>query len=398
MAITNFNLQDPEFVRNPYPIMAELRTVGKPIWHEQMQMWLAPRHADANAVLRAKTLGRIFKPKQPEELWETFNWLHADSILDSEPPKHTRLRSLVAKAFNRGQIDRLSPRITEIVNELLADCETKLRDNGDFDVIADFAEPLPVMVIAELLGVPETDREQLRPWSQAIVKMYEYGHTEAQQAQARQAGAEFAELVTQMVNHRKQHPTSDLVTELALVEESGEKLSLRELIATCVLLLNAGHEASVNGFGNGFVAAMRRPDQAALLRTKPHEIAATAVEEFLRFDAPLQLFERTATADTEIGGVTVLTGQKIAALLGSANRDEAVFQNSDQMDLTRDPNPHIGFGGGIHFCLGAPLARLEMTSSLPALFAKFPKLELAEDPVMRPTFVLRGYERVSVTA
>lgn len=398
MAITNFNLQDPEFVRNPYPVMAELRTVGKPIWHEQMQMWLAPRHADANAVLRAKTLGRIFKPKQPEELWETFNWLHADSILDSEPPKHTRLRSLVAKAFNRGQIDRLSPRITEIVNELLADCETKLRDNGDFDVIADFAEPLPVMVIAELLGVPETDREQLRPWSQAIVKMYEYGHTEAQQAQARQAGAEFAELVTQMVNHRKQHPTSDLVTELALVEESGEKLSLRELIATCVLLLNAGHEASVNGFGNGFVAAMRRPDQAALLRTKPHEIAATAVEEFLRFDAPLQLFERTATADTEIGGVTVLTGQKIAALLGSANRDEAVFQNSDQMDLTRDPNPHIGFGGGIHFCLGAPLARLEMTSSLPALFAKFPKLELAEDPVMRPTFVLRGYERVSVTA
>ncbi|MFZ9751597.1 MAG: cytochrome P450 [Candidatus Nanopelagicales bacterium] len=398
MAITNFNLQDSEFVRNPYPVMAELRTAGKPIWHEQMQMWLAPRHADANAVLRAKTLGRIFKPKQPEELWETFNWLHADSILDSEPPKHTRLRSLVAKAFNRGQIDRLAPRITEIVNELLADCESKLRDNGNFDVIADFAEPLPVMVIAELLGVPETDREQLRPWSQAIVKMYEYGHTEAQQAQARQAGAEFAELVTQMVNHRKQHPTSDLVTELALVEEAGEKLSLRELIATCVLLLNAGHEASVNGFGNGFVAAMRRPDQAALLRTKPHEIAATAVEEFLRFDAPLQLFERTATAETEIGGVTVLTGQKIAALLGSANRDEAVFQNSDQMDLTRDPNPHIGFGGGIHFCLGAPLARLEMTSSLPTLFAKFPKLELAEDPVMRPTFVLRGYERVSVTA
>lgn len=398
MVITNFNLQDPEFVRNPYPVMAELRTAGKPIWHGQMQMWLAPKHADANAVLRAKTLGRIFKSKQPEELWETFNWLHADSILDSEPPKHTRLRSLVAKAFNRGQIDRLAPRITEIVNGLLADCESKLRDNGEFDVIADFAEPLPVMVIAELLGVPEADREQLRPWSQAIVKMYEYGHTEAQQAQARQAGAEFAELVTQMVNHRKQHPTSDLVTELALVEEAGEKLSLLELIATCVLLLNAGHEASVNGFGNGFVAAMRRPDQAALLRTKPHEIAATAVEEFLRFDAPLQLFERTATADTEIGGVTVLTGQKIAALLGSANRDEAVFQNSDQMDLTRDPNPHIGFGGGIHFCLGAPLARLEMTSSLPALFAKFPKLELAEDPVMRPTFVLRGYERVSVTA
>ncbi len=396
--ILNFNLRDPEFVANPYPVMSELRAVGKPVWHDEMNMWLAPRHADANAVLRAKTLGRIFQPKQPEQLWETFNWLHADSILDSEPPKHTRLRSLVAKAFNRGQIDRLAPRINEIVQDLLTNCEDKLSQTGSFDVIADFAEPLPVMVIAELLGVPEADRDYLRPWSQAIVKMYEYGHTEAQQAEARAAGADFAALVTQMVDDRKQHPTTDLVTELALVEEAGEKLTLRELIATCVLLLNAGHEASVNGFGNGFVAAMQRDEQAELLRTKPREVAETAVEEFLRFDAPLQLFERTATADTEIGGIVVTTGQKIAALLGSANRDEAVFKSPDQMDLTRDPNPHIGFGGGIHFCLGAPLARLEMTSSLPALFEKFPNLNLASTPVMRPTFVLRGYESISVSA
>ena len=396
--VMNFNLRDRDFVANPYPVMTELRAVGKPVWHDEMNMWLAPRHADANAVLRAKTLGRIFQPKQPAELWETFNWLHADSILDSEPPKHTRLRSLVAKAFNRGQIDRLAPRINQIVQDLLANCDEKLSQTGSFDVIADFAEPLPVMVIAELLGVPEADRDYLRPWSQAIVKMYEYGHTEAQQAEARAAGADFAALVTQMVEDRKQNPTGDLVTELALVEEAGVKLTLRELIATCVLLLNAGHEASVNGFGNGFVAAMQRPDQAELLRTKPREIAQRAVEEFLRFDAPLQLFERTATADTEIGGITVKTGQKIAALLGSANRDEAVFESPDQMDLTRDPNPHIGFGGGIHFCLGAPLARLEMTSSLPALFEKFPKLNLANAPVMRPTFVLRGYESISVSA
>ena len=396
--ILHFNLRDPEFVANPYPVMSELRAIGKPVWHDEMNMWLAPRHADANAALRAKTLGRIFQPKQPEELWETFNWLHADSILDSEPPKHTRLRSLVAKAFNRGQIDRLAPRINQIVQDLLTNCDKKLNQTGSFDVIADFAEPLPVMVIAELLGVPEADRDYLRPWSQAIVKMYEYGHTEAQQAEARAAGADFAALVTQMVDDRKQHPTTDLVTELALVEEAGEKLTLRELIATCVLLLNAGHEASVNGFGNGFVAAMQRPEQAELLRTKPREIAATAVEEFLRFDAPLQLFERTATADTEIGGITVKNGQKIASLLGSANRDEAVFKSPDQMDLTRDPNPHIGFGGGIHFCLGAPLARLEMTSSLPALFEKFPNLKLASAPIMRPTFVLRGYESISVSA
>jgi cytochrome P450 len=393
-----FDLNDPKFVANPYPVMAQLRLAGAPIWHEVMQMWLAPRHADASAVLRAKTLGRIFNPREPADIWETFNWLHADSILDSEPPKHTRLRSLVAKAFNRGQIDRLVPRINELVAQLISDCQQKLNETGSFDVIADYAEPLPVMVIAELLGVPIAEQDQLRPWSQAIVKMYEYGNTQDQQAAARAASSEFAALVTEMVEFRKKQPTADLVTELALVEEAGEKLTLKELIATCVLLLNAGHEASVNGFGNGFVAAMQHPDAVAILRSNPREIAATAVEEFLRFDSPLQLFERTATAETNIGGITVEVGQKIAALLGSANRDESVFRNATVMDLTRDPNPQIGFGGGIHFCLGAPLARLEMATSLPALFEAFPKLELAGNPVMRPTFVLRGYESIAVTA
>ena len=393
-----FDLNDPKFVANPYPVMAQLRLAGAPIWHEKMQMWLAPRHADASAVLRAKTLGRIFNPREPADIWETFNWLHADSILDSEPPKHSRLRSLVAKAFNRGQIDRLAPRINELVAQLISDCQQKLNETGSFDVIADYAEPLPVMVIAELLGVPVAEQDQLRPWSQAIVKMYEYGNTQDQQAAARAASSEFSTLVTEMVEFRKKQPTADLVTELALVEEAGEKLTLRELIATCVLLLNAGHEASVNGFGNGFVAAMQHPDAVAKLRSNPREIAATAVEEFLRFDSPLQLFERTATAETNIGGITVEVGQKIAALLGSANRDESVFRNATVMDLTRDPNPQIGFGGGIHFCLGAPLARLELAASLPALFEAFPKLELAGNPVMRPTFVLRGYESIAVTA
>lgn len=394
----DFKLNDPKFVANPYPVMAQLRLAGAPIWHEEMQMWLAPRHADASAVLRAKTLGRIFNPREPADIWETFNWLHADSILDSEPPKHTRLRSLVAKAFNRGQIDRLAPRINELIAQLINDCQQKLNETGSFDVIADYAEPLPVMVIAELLGVPIAEQGQLRPWSQAIVKMYEYGNTQDQQAAARAASSEFAALITEMVEFRKKQPTTDLVTELALVEEAGEKLTLKELIATCVLLLNAGHEASVNGFGNGFVAAMQHPDAVAILRSNPREIAATAVEEFLRFDSPLQLFERTATAETNIGGITVEVGQKIAALLGSANRDESVFRNATVMDLTRDPNPQIGFGGGIHFCLGAPLARLELATSLPALFEAFPKLELAGNPVMRPTFVLRGYERIAVIA
>jgi cytochrome P450 len=216
------------------------------------------------------------------------------------------------------------------------------------------------------------------------------------QDEAKAAAKEFAEYVRGLMEVRKLNPGTDLISDLAAVEENGEKLNAQELIATCVLLLNAGHEASVNAFGNGMVAALKRPAQMNMLRTLPREIAVTAVEEFLRFDAPLQLFERTATEDTEIGGVSIQPGQKIAALIGSANRDEEVFERPNEMDLTRDPNPHIGFGAGIHFCLGGPLARLEMGISLPALCERYPSLELASEAVRRPTFVLRGYESIEI--
>jgi len=216
------------------------------------------------------------------------------------------------------------------------------------------------------------------------------------QDQAKQASEEFAAYVHELMLERKQNPGTDLISDLALVEEEGEKLNTQELIATCVLLLNAGHEASVKGFGNGMVATLREPEQLALLKADPYGIAETAVDEFIRFDAPLHLFERTATKDTEIGGVEIKQGQKIAALLGSANRDASIFENPDTLDLTRSPNPHIGFGAGIHFCIGAPLARLEMTVSLPALMTRFPNLELAQEPIRRQSFVLRGYEKVMV--
>jgi cytochrome P450 len=390
------NFSDPAFVENPYPALKELRQVGKPVWHEEVGMFLAARHVDANSVLRTKTLGRIFTPKEPESQWNEFNWLHSDSLLDSEPPKHTRLRSLVGKAFSRSRIEALKPDVERIANLLLDDAENKLSSNGHFDLIADYAEPLPVKVIAALLGFPDEDEHLLRPWSQSIVKMYEVNPSLEVQAEAQQAAHEFAEYVRDLMNKRKAQPSSDLISELATVEEAGEKLNAQELIATCVLLLNAGHEASVNGFGNGMVATFEREDQLKLLRTKPRAIADTAIEEFLRFDAPLHLFERTATADTEIGGVTVKTGQKIASLLGSANRDETVFDRADELDLTREQNPHIGFGAGIHFCLGAPLSRIEMSVSLPLLFERFPDLSLKETPKRRPTFVLRGYESILV--
>ena len=389
------NFNDQDFLINPYPALAKLRAAGRPIWHEETQMFLAARYDDANATLRNKSLGRIFKPREPESDWQTFNWLHSDSILDSEPPKHTRLRALVSKAFNKNIIEGQRTNIEKIVDSLI---EEILKKGGNFDLIADFAEPLPVKVIATMLGFPDDEEYLLRPWSQAIVKMYEVNPSEDAKANAKQAASEFADYVQKLADVRKSKPGEDLITDLVRVEEQGERLNAHELIATCVLLLNAGHEASVNGFGNGMVALLEREDQIELLKEHPDQLAPTAVEEFLRFDAPLHLFERTATSDTEIGGVEIKEGQKIAALLGSANRDEAHFENSDQMDITRDPNPHIGFGAGIHFCLGGPLARLEMGIALPRFVKAFPNLKLANQPVRRPTFVLRGYEKVEVRA
>ena len=380
-----------EVINNPYPHLAELRKAGKPVWHPDLNVFLAATHRDANEVLRNKSLGRIFNPKVPESEWEIFNWLHADSILDSEPPKHTRLRSLVMKAFNRNRIESLRPAIADLTKELLDEIAS---GSGEFDIIADYAEPLPVKIIAALLGFPKEDEYLLRPWSQAIVKMYEVAPSREHQADAKKAAQEFADYVHGLMLERKAKPTDDLITELAQVEEAGEKLSVHELIATCVLLLNAGHEASVNGFGNGLVAAWQHPEQWNLLVNNPEGVSPTALEEFLRFDAPLHYFERTATADLELGGVAIKEGQKIVSLLGSANRDENVFENASEMNLMRDPNPHIGFGAGIHFCIGAPLARLEMGISLPELFKRFPTLKLEDNPTRRPTFSLRGYEKV----
>ena len=388
---------DPAFVSNPYPALKELRAAGQPVWHEGMQMFLAARHGDANDVFRNKSLGRIFTEKSPEFEWEIFNWLHADSILDSEPPKHTRLRSLVAKAFNRQKIEGMRPAVGRITEQLLDAIDEKVKSGQTFDLIADYAEPLPVKIIADLLGFPESEEHLLRPWSQAIVKMYEVNPTAQYQNEAKVAAQEFADYVRDLAESRKKTPGADLISDLAIVEENGEKLNMHELVATCVLLLNAGHEASVNAFGNGMVAALQRPDQTALLRDNSRGITNTALEEFMRFDAPLHMFERTATADTEIGGVSIKEGQKIAALIGSANRDETVFSSPELMDLTRDPNPHIGFGAGIHFCIGAPLARLEMSVSLPALWEKYPHMQLAGDAIRRPTFVLRGYESVAIS-
>jgi cytochrome P450 len=384
------DLSDPAVVADPYPRLAALRAVAPLAWHSGMRMWLATGHAESGTILRDRRLGRIFAPRAPQPDWETFNWLHADSILDSEPPKHTRLRRLVAGAFGRGHVQRLGPRIEQLASGLLA----TLPDSG-FDIISGYAEPLPVLVIAELLGVPESDRDRLRPWSQAIVKMYEVGRTPEQEAHARAASGEFAAYVEALAAERARHPGEDLLSDLVQARDGSDRLSAQELVATAVLLLNAGHEASVNGFGNGlhsWLTAAQRPhvdlgDAGALARL---------VEEFLRHDSPLHLFERTAKQPAEVAGVRLEVGDKMAALLGAANRDPAVFADPDRFDPTRDPNPHLAFGAGIHFCIGAPLARLELEVSLRTLLGRFPALEVVETE-RRPTFVLRGFERLVVS-
>jgi cytochrome P450 len=385
------DFRDPDVIRDPYPHLKELRNLDKPFWHPDLEVFLAATHRDANEVLRNKSLGRIYIDRAPESEWGVFNWLHSDSILDSEPPKHTRLRGLVLKAFNRGRMEGMRSQIENIASELLDEIEKK---GGEFDLIADYAEPLPVKVIALLLGFPPEDEYLLRPWSQAIVKMYEVNPPREHQLAAQKAANEFAEYVHRLMLERKREPKPDLVTDLSQVHEAGEQLSTHELIATCILLLNAGHEASVNGFGNGMVALLKNGAERARLFNDPDKFSPTAVEEFLRFDSPLQYFERTAINECEISGVTVKQGQKIVSLLGSANRDESVFEKADQFDVSRQPNPHIGFGAGIHFCVGAPLARLEMSISLPLLIKRIPNLNLAQEPQRRPAFSLRGYTKV----
>jgi cytochrome P450 len=385
------DLTDPVFVDDPYPTFARLRRETPVLWHEPTRQHLAFSFALCNAVLRDRRFGRMWADKVPAERFEPFNRLHRNQMMENEPPVHTRLRSLVAKAFARGHVERLGPRVQRLADDLL----DKVADAGEFDLIADFAEPLAVAVIAELLGIPEADRHLLRPWSQSIVKMYEYGRSSRIEDDAISSSAEFSDYVRDLAARRRAEPRDDLISHLGSAEERGQTLSEDELVASAILLLNAGHEASVNAFGNGLVALLHHPEQLARLRAD-QGLVASALEEMIRFDAPLQLFERTARADMQVGDVTVREGERIAALLGSANRDPNAFEDADTFDIGRRPNHHIGFGAGLHHCLGAPLARMELAIALPALLDRFPRLALAADPVRRPTFVLRGYESVPV--
>lgn len=384
-----FDPADPGFLADPYPVFAALREQGPVHWHEGLGVHIAVSHAACDALLRNRSLGRIWTDREPVETFAAFNLLHRTSILESEPPTHTRLRRLVAGAFGRGHVERMRPWVAGMADRLVADLADELRAGRPTDLIAAVAEPLPVEVIGELLGVPQADRGLLRPWSNAIVKMYEYGLGSDMQAAAETASREFVAYLRALVAERRLHPGEDLISDLVAAADGADRLSQDEIVGTCVLLLMAGHEATVNVVGNGVNALAHRPDEWRRVVGDP-ELTARCAEEMTRFDSSLQLFERTATADLDLAGTPIRAGEKVAALLGAANRDPAVFADPDRFDAGRAVNSHLGFGAGIHFCLGAPLARIEVQSVVGALAARVPELRLNAEPVRRPEFVIRG--------
>ncbi|MFJ4079778.1 cytochrome P450 [Streptomyces iakyrus] len=395
-----FDPWGPAFLTDPYPVYAELRARGRVHWFEPTNQWLVPHHADVSALLRDRRLGRTYQHRFSHEEFgrtapppehEPFHTLNDHGMLDLEPPDHTRIRRLVSKAFTPRTVERLKPYVRGLADELVS----ALVANGGGDLLKDVAEPLPVAVIAEMLGIPESDRAPLRPWSADICGMYELKPSEDTAAKAVRASVEFSDYLRELIAARRKEPGEDLISGLIAAHDEGDRLTEQEMISTCVLLLNAGHEATVNATVNGWYALFRNPSQLAALRAD-HTLVPSAIEELMRYDTPLQLFERWVLDEIEIDGTTIPRGAEIAMLFGSANHDPAVFRNPADLDLTRADNPHISFSAGIHYCIGAPLARIELAASMGALLERAPTLRLAAEPVRKPNFVIRGLEALAV--
>nr|WP_221473669.1 cytochrome P450 [Planomonospora venezuelensis] len=377
--------------------MRRERPVG---FFEPTGQWLVARHADVNALLRDRRLGRSYlhtathaefgRPDDPE-FQDPFWRVIRAGMLDVEPPVHTRLRRLVSKAFTPRMVEALRPEVARLAGELV----DRFAERGGGDLIAEVAEPLPVTVIAEMLGVPESDRHLLRPWSADICGMYELNPSAEAQHAAVRAASEFSDYLVGLARARKAEPGDDLISALAQVADEGDALTEEELVGTCVLLLNAGHEATVNVTGNGWWSLFRNPAELERLRAD-HGLLPTAIEELMRWDTPLQMFERWVLEDITVGGVDIPRGSEVALLFGSANRDPEAFDDPDRLDVGRADNPHISFGAGIHFCLGAPLARVELAESFGALLRRAPKMELAAEPVWGPGYIIRGLESLHV--
>jgi cytochrome P450 len=387
----SFDPADPAFLDDPYPAFAALRAMAPVHDHPSLGMPVAVSHAACSQVLRGRDLGRLWVDAEPAAEFAAFNLLHRNSLLEREGEPHDRLRALVAAVFQRGHTARLEPGVRALADRLVAELAAEVRCAGQADVMAGIAHLLPVEVIADLLGLPESVRPSLRGWSTAIVAMYEPDPGAGPRAGAERAAADFVAALRNLVAFRRRRPGDDLVSDLVAAGVDPD-----ELVGTAALLLMAGHEATVNVIGNGVFALLRHPAQWRSFLVDGD--VGAAVDELIRYDPPLQLFERTALHDTEVAGHPVPAGTCIAALLGAAARDPLVFARPDELDLERRPNPHLGFGAGVHYCLGAPLARLEVAAVLDALRTHLPGIRLAQPPRRRPDFVMRGLRELVVTA
>jgi len=387
--------RDPEFVQDPYPFYDRARATGPLFLWEDYGFPCAAGYDAVSALLRDRRFGREppadLRPARPAHLAD-FYALDDLSMLDREPPAHTRLRGLVLRAFTSRRIAALEPGIEALAHRLIDDI-----DAPEFDLLPVFAEKLPVIVIARLLGVPEDMADQLVAWSHAMVAMYQARRDRAVEDAANAAARDFAAYLRGHVDARRAAPRDDLLTELIAAEQGGDRLSTDELIATCVLLLNAGHEATVHAIGNGVNAILAARTTPAALFASAASTAAT-VEEALRFDPPLHLFTRIALKDFEVFGAALPRGAVVGCLLAAANRDPARYATPNAFAPGQAGPAQLAFGAGLHFCVGAPLARLELAVALPILFARFPRLGLAAPAVFADRYHFRGTERLLLQA
>ena len=398
-----FDPADPSFIADPYPTLNALREAGPLHWEPDWNLWLITRHDDVRAAQLDRRLGRVrdgharpsdFRPLRELELddWESYYAVERYSLLMLEGPEHARLRGLVSRAFTPRRVRELRDPITGIARRLLADLDGR----PSFDLLSDFAEPYSVRVIAALLGAPADHSDQLVAWSHAIVKMYEL-HVNVEQARAATAAArDFDAWTRELIARRRAAPEDDLITALCRAQTEEGSLSDAEIVSAVILLLNAGHEATVNTLGNGMTALLR--SGGAWQRLVSGEVtAATAIEEMMRYDSPLQMFGRFVLEEgVEIAGRPMPVGDEVMMLFGSANRDPRRYRDPDEFLVDRGDADHITFGGGAHYCLGAPLARLELEVAVECLAAAFPRLSPAAAPEREEGFAIRGFREVEL--
>ena len=377
--------KDPEFVQNPYAFYDQTRPSGPAfVWADYNDLICLTGHADVSKALRDKRLGREaptgFGPEIPDAL-QPFYDIEAHSMLEREPPVHTRLRGLVLRAFTSRRIKALGPDIEALCVKLLKEAGT------EFDLLESYAKPIPAIIIARLLGVPEEDWRQLLVWSNAMVCMYMANRTKQMEKDAVTASLEFADYIHGQIHQKRNAPDDDLLSALIAAEQDGSKLSNNEMVSTAILLLNAGHEATVHSMGN---------ITKALIEAEEHTVTDAVIEEGLRIDPPLHLFTRWVYEDIEIAGQSLKRGDQIACLLAAANHDPTVYPDPSKFAPSRKGPAHVSFGAGIHFCVGAPLARLELVIALKHLFDRHPKLSFAEAPRYADLFHFHGLESLRV--